>query len=81
VGYFTIHQDETPRGLAAVVEVTPFRRGGKDGGPRDPDNLQWLRWQAVQTVAQLPQTHEDALLVLKLAVDLVRYINGDLSPD
>jgi hypothetical protein len=57
-------------------DVTPFG-GSRRGGPKDPDGDRWLRRQALQLVAQMPDDPDDALRIIQLMDTLVRsFLNG-----
>lgn len=53
--------------MAGVVEF----RGGKPSTPADPGHDAWLKRQAIQIAAQLPENRDDALAVLEYASQLV----------
>jgi len=59
-------------------DVTPFNRGGGDG-PRDPHEL-WLRRQALQIAAQLPDNIDDAMRIVRLVELLLRTFVNPQSP-
>jgi hypothetical protein len=51
-------------------EVTPFNKGG--GGPHDPSHDRWLRRQALQLAAQLPDDPADARRIAELMLVLLK---------
>jgi hypothetical protein len=65
--------------MGIVVELQKKeKRRGKGGGrgPTDDGRRGWLRRQAAQIVAQLPDDYEEALEVLNCAQQLIEYFAG-----
>lgn len=66
------------RGIFAMT-VEPFEK--KDAkNKRLPKEEKWLRRQALQVVAQLPDCEKDALAVLDYARELVRFYVAPSRP-
>jgi hypothetical protein len=84
---------ETGNGLNLLLPICSIM---KQGGARDKvlrcntnkgigmqRDQNWQRRHAIQIVAQLPESNEDALMVLELAKELVQGFlcqRGDLAP-